>query len=187
MDAGKYQEYLRSAYWRRRREELMERLGSKCFNCGLPRFLAKRFDGVDLNIDHLNYRNIGCEAERDVQILCRKCHEAKSFREDRRKEHLAHCYGRMAKTEEEWGIIAWMAMLERGHLSPWKDRRVAEMELMRAAEGLSVAEIDTCFAECIRQSFYGGVQVGAFRHAAAQLKFDKKNQHNQFFTKRRAL
>lgn len=183
MDARQYRAYVSSRDWRLRREELIVSLGAKCANCSIPRFLTNlhNWDGEDLHVDHLRYGNLGSETSDDVQLLCKRCHQAKSFRDDRRKEHLAHCYGRLAKRPEEWAVIMWMTLIARGRSTPWKDWRVAELEFQRASEDLDLAEIDTCFAECVRQSIYGVAMLAAFRKAAGTLKWERQNSKRRFF------
>lgn len=175
MDRREYCAYLASKDWRMRRERLVEAHGGRCATCGIPRSLARSIDREDLHVDHLNYLRIGRETTSDTQLLCKPCHEAKSFREDRRKEHLAYCYGRLARTPEEWAVAAWLGLLEKMGGAQRRDRRIAEKEFARAAEELTPEEIDHCFAECLRQSLFGTVELPVFRRQAAELRFAKKH------------
>lgn len=60
-----YPDYLASSIWKERRNHLIEKKG-KCEICGK----TKR-----LEVHHLSYENVGDEKERDLQVLCRSCHQ----------------------------------------------------------------------------------------------------------------
>lgn len=61
-----YKEYLQSERWRQNREKRLQIDGRMCAVCG---------SGKDLNVHHLNYRNVGNEdIEKDLITLCHPCH-----------------------------------------------------------------------------------------------------------------
>ena len=61
------EEYLKSEWWIKRRDKYVKLVGSKCEECG------KR--GQDVH--HQSYRNLWDEKDEDLMFLCRKCHENK--------------------------------------------------------------------------------------------------------------
>ncbi len=63
-----YDEYLRTEWWQRLRIAALKRANYRCFN-------GARHRGP-LNVHHLTYERLGTELDRDLQVLCRKCHEA---------------------------------------------------------------------------------------------------------------
>lgn len=62
----KYHEYITSAAWFARREQLFERRGKKCERCGSLN---------DIQVHHLNYKRVGRERDSDLEVLCRGCHQ----------------------------------------------------------------------------------------------------------------
>lgn len=62
-----YEEYLRSAHWRRKRIEKMETAGRRCELCGASR--------APLEVHHRTYRSLGEEQNGDLIVLCRGCHK----------------------------------------------------------------------------------------------------------------
>jgi hypothetical protein len=61
--------YLRSRHWRAVRQWALDRAGHRCEvdGCGARRRLV---------VHHLTYRNLGAELPGDLQVLCRRHHEA---------------------------------------------------------------------------------------------------------------
>jgi len=57
--------YLRSNYWKRRREEKLKQDDYTCVLCG---------NKDKLVIHHLNYYNLWSELDSDLQTLCKACH-----------------------------------------------------------------------------------------------------------------
>jgi hypothetical protein len=63
-----YSEYLQSDWWRTRRKKALRRAGWKCERCGCR---------GRLEVHHLNYARLWGERDKDLQVLCRPCHELK--------------------------------------------------------------------------------------------------------------
>jgi len=62
-----YLEYIQSPKWKKKRLMALIHYGEKCDKCGAN----KRLD-----VHHLTYERFGKELLADLQILCRKCHDA---------------------------------------------------------------------------------------------------------------
>jgi 5-methylcytosine-specific restriction endonuclease McrA len=61
-----YQSYIHSDVWRAKAEAAIERAGGRCQVCnGRSR----------LNVHHRTYQQLGREADTDLIVLCRFCHE----------------------------------------------------------------------------------------------------------------
>jgi len=60
-----YQEYLQSTLWEDK-AELMKRITRKCEFCGKKK---------NLQVHHKHYRNVTNEQQKDLRVLCKKCHE----------------------------------------------------------------------------------------------------------------
>ena len=61
----RYEEYIQSPEWQKRRKILLIEHGSKCALC--PRT-------CELHVHHLNYERLGHERAEDVMVLCARCH-----------------------------------------------------------------------------------------------------------------
>lgn len=65
LPAHRYQEYIESGEWMRRRREAIARALGRCQVCNaLP----------PLEVHHRTYDRLGCEAPEDLTVLCRGCH-----------------------------------------------------------------------------------------------------------------
>lgn len=64
-NAWDYQKYINSKWWREKRMERLKLDGFKCQLCG---------SGMNLNVHHINYENLGKENIDDIVTLCRSCH-----------------------------------------------------------------------------------------------------------------
>jgi len=64
----KYKEYIKSAAWKRKRDEVFEERGRECEQCSNRYYL---------HVHHLNYERLGNELMGDLQILCYQCHMSK--------------------------------------------------------------------------------------------------------------
>lgn len=62
----KYNDYLKSAKWRKLRKEIIEARGGKCERCASK---------IILQLHHKTYKNIFNEKPEDLEVLCRKCHK----------------------------------------------------------------------------------------------------------------
>lgn len=66
-----YPEYLRSAYWKKVRENVLRTRGKRCELCG-----TGRFSSTVLHVHHLTYERVGAEQADDLAVLCRDCHKS---------------------------------------------------------------------------------------------------------------
>ena len=64
----RYDEYMNSLKWRKRRNRALKRAGFRCQRCG-----ATAQDGR-LEVHHLTYERLGHEADDDLLVLCHDCH-----------------------------------------------------------------------------------------------------------------
>jgi 5-methylcytosine-specific restriction endonuclease McrA len=71
-DKEKYEKYLRSKRWLRRRALVIERSQGKCEECG-------RDIGSKGEVHHLTYRHFGNEQINELRYLCKKCHREHHF------------------------------------------------------------------------------------------------------------
>ncbi len=62
---AKYREYLNSDHWKQVRSEALARANYRCQLCKNP---------LRIQVHHNNYRCLGHETDKDVIVLCRKCH-----------------------------------------------------------------------------------------------------------------
>ena len=60
-----YQEYIRSAEWKRRAKQAIEHYGGKCAICGSK---------DRLEVHHKTYQRLGRERMKDLEVLCSGCH-----------------------------------------------------------------------------------------------------------------
>lgn len=60
-----YREYIRSEAWFRKRDKILKRAGNKCEKCGSTE---------SLNCHHITYKRLGHEWDKDLIILCKRCH-----------------------------------------------------------------------------------------------------------------
>lgn len=65
----RYQEYLRTEYWRQLKEKMRELAKGRCEDCGLHENI------VALQLHHQCYDRIGQEEESDLRLICEECHE----------------------------------------------------------------------------------------------------------------
>lgn len=61
-----YAQYLRSRWWKSRREVALRMAGEQCQRCGA---------GKELVVHHLSYERLGAELPQDLEVLCWSCHE----------------------------------------------------------------------------------------------------------------
>jgi 5-methylcytosine-specific restriction endonuclease McrA len=61
----RYNEYLKSPYWRAIRRRVLYRAGNQCEHCG---------SSQNLQIHHKTYERLGCEQMDDLEALCDSCH-----------------------------------------------------------------------------------------------------------------
>ena len=63
-----YDEYMQSAAWQRKRQQVITRSGNRCERCGKSRYIAA------LDVHHKTYVRLGNELLSDLEALCRDCH-----------------------------------------------------------------------------------------------------------------
>jgi HNH endonuclease len=73
-----YREYLCSDAWQSTRKDFLF-FHDKCNECHIPRWLAKIVYDQDLHVHHRNYKSLGDEIWDDLEALCRRCHEMRTF------------------------------------------------------------------------------------------------------------
>lgn len=62
----KYKSYIHSKEWLNRKTILYEKFGRECMACD---------SNKNLNVHHSSYRNLGNEADDELVVLCKSCHE----------------------------------------------------------------------------------------------------------------
>ena len=62
----RYAEHLRSTYWSELKRKVVKRRGHKCERCNVAE--------LQLDLHHEHYKTFGLERQKDVRLLCRKCH-----------------------------------------------------------------------------------------------------------------
>jgi len=62
-------EYLASAYWKARRQDILDTQGDHCSKCQAP-----GSKGVKLDVHHITYAHMGCELDSELVVLCYRCH-----------------------------------------------------------------------------------------------------------------
>jgi len=63
---NKYTNYLSSTKWKYQRKKVMKLKGKRCSKCGSTK---------KLQLHHKTYRNIFREKDKDLIVLCIKCHK----------------------------------------------------------------------------------------------------------------
>ena len=97
MSKEEYQHYLKSEWWLKRRVEIKKLRGWACEECQ---------EKSDLQVHHLSYKNLGCEPDEDLQVLCGFCHHAR-HRIERTATQMA------IKPTPKNGLLKVLAYLER--------------------------------------------------------------------------
>lgn len=63
----RYEDHIRSAYWRELKAKVIRRRGNRCERCGCA--------DSPLELHHNHYKTMGRERLKDVALLCRPCHK----------------------------------------------------------------------------------------------------------------
>ena len=63
---GSYKKYLLGSWWKKKRVDKLRSIGWKCERC----FATKK-----LEVHHRHYKTLGREKNRDLEVLCGKCHD----------------------------------------------------------------------------------------------------------------
>jgi len=67
-----YEAYLRTAWWRSRRNLALANAGYRCTRCASKR---------QLEVHHTSYARLGAELDADLEVVCRGCHLGHHFNE----------------------------------------------------------------------------------------------------------
>jgi len=59
-------EYYQNNWWRCRRANFLEAKGQQCERCHATR---------EIDVHHVSYDRLGAEQDRDLEVVCRRCHE----------------------------------------------------------------------------------------------------------------
>lgn len=73
----RYQKYMTSRTWRKKRDELFEERGKKCEKCGSEE---------NITVHHLTYERFGHEWLCDLMVLCEDCHKKEHERLERQEQ-----------------------------------------------------------------------------------------------------
>lgn len=65
-----YQEYILSEAWAKKRQFALLKAKNKCQLCSFEH---------ELDVHHLSYKNLGNEKDKDLLVLCRRCHRDLHF------------------------------------------------------------------------------------------------------------
>jgi 5-methylcytosine-specific restriction endonuclease McrA len=90
-----YGEYLSSDRWREKRIEALKAAGYKCSRCGTHGARG----GSGLQVHHRTYERLGEELPDDLQVLCRRCHQAAHGKPPTRRQRQRI---RAANAEADW-------------------------------------------------------------------------------------
>jgi 5-methylcytosine-specific restriction endonuclease McrA len=75
-----YLEFLDTPEWWTTRKAALERADYACEECGAR--------GVSLEVHHLTYQRLGVESPDDLEVRCRRCHEAAHDKKNLKKRLL---------------------------------------------------------------------------------------------------
>jgi hypothetical protein len=73
-----YQAYISSEEWLQRRKRFLF-THQDCNRCRISRSAAVLAYDQDLHVHHRNYQRIGHELDKDLEALCKRCHEIETF------------------------------------------------------------------------------------------------------------
>jgi hypothetical protein len=76
---ARYEAHLRSPYWRELKEKVIARRGNRCEACG--------DEGSPVDLHHETYETFPRERQKDVRLLCRKCHSVADVERARRGKY----------------------------------------------------------------------------------------------------
>ena len=69
MISADYKRYLRCKHWQNLRQQVLNRAGGRCENCGYQPWRPGQ-----LQVHHRSYERIGHEDLNDLIVLCPRCH-----------------------------------------------------------------------------------------------------------------
>jgi 5-methylcytosine-specific restriction endonuclease McrA len=75
----KYEGYLRSPTWARKRQEKLLQANYICDRCGYSGLTDPI--QIPLDVHHLTYERLGAEWMSDLEVLCRNCHQREHGRQ----------------------------------------------------------------------------------------------------------
>jgi len=120
----RYDAYIKSPEWKRRRQHAIELAGYCCEACG-----ATAWD-TRLEVHHLTYERLGDEADKDLVAMCPKCHE-KADKERELKSYYKSQQALWSKRLNGWATKKygedWMAYHDEdtvaSEFQDWLDER----------------------------------------------------------------
>lgn len=68
MSKINYKKYIKSKKWKQKRQDLIDKIGYECEQCG---------HNHKLHVHHKTYERLGNELLDDLQLLCWRCHMSK--------------------------------------------------------------------------------------------------------------
>ena len=86
---AKHRAYLKSPQWKARRKNALGRAGGRCEDCGTER---------NLHVHHLTYKRHGNELQRDLRVLCARCHRQRHRQGGRNDDLLDRLVGWMRES-----------------------------------------------------------------------------------------
>jgi len=89
-----YDAYINSLDWKRKRVRWLASAGYMCQRCGAQ--------NITLQVHHLHYHTLGEETDKDVQVLCIKCHE------------IADALRLMERRRQRWAMSEFKRKQRRG-------------------------------------------------------------------------
>lgn len=75
---SQHKAYIQSEKWQLRRRDFLAD-HDRCSGCGINREFSRKIYDQDLHVHHKNYQRVGCELDEDLEPLCRRCHEVRTF------------------------------------------------------------------------------------------------------------
>lgn len=155
-----YRDYISSQEWRRFREGYFKRHPhARCSQCGRGNTEHRNTFGTRLHLHHLNYRNLGCEQDDDIEPICKVCHDAEHSGESSRERFAAQisepaspkknaCGGRVFQCDAEDPNVYWGAALEA--IASWRtELLLAENDEMVWVELKRLAELEDFARFCL--------------------------------------
>ncbi len=139
MTKSEYRKYISSEHWQRRRKEFLSKTENFRCRCGIDRDMAVVAYDQDFHVHHRSYANLGAEPDSDLQALCRRCHEIKTFGSSVLHElKTASCRVCGSLTYNRASAICWacfgIAYCESAHKGVHQKKRMA-----RAPDGSFMA------------------------------------------------
>lgn len=81
---AKYEGYLSSRKWKRKKNKKLADADYKCQRCNYGEY---DFQDMPLDIHHITYERFGNEQMSDLEVLCRSCHEKQHGRQFTKRKY----------------------------------------------------------------------------------------------------